>query len=83
MDKRPNIKKWVYEFETLSPKANGNIPYQRVAIHITRISDQENQVSFSHEFKTYIPFKFIKLLSSEKVYLLDSVKDYLENFSCF
>lgn len=83
IDKRPNIKSWVYEFSTLDSEKDKKVPTQQVSIRITRVSDQECQVSFIHDFKTYIPFKYLKSLSSEKAYILDSVKDYLENFSCF
>lgn len=83
IEKKANLKRWVYEYETLMEAEEGQIPTQTVSIHITRVNDDECHVSFYHDFKTYIPFKYIKLLSSEKVYILDSVKDYLENFGCF
>lgn len=80
IQKRPNSKRWVYAFESVE----GNeefVPIQSAAIHITRVSNEECQLCYFHDFKSYVPFKFIKGLSNDKIYVLDSIKDYLENFN--
>lgn len=78
-DKRPNWNKWIYAFEAFYgvPK----IPFQRVFVTLTKINKDECHLSIFHEFKEPTSPEVIKTLSNQKKYIINSIKDFLENYN--
>lgn len=76
---KPKSNKWVFAFEASDgfPK----IPYQKVVVSLTKINNEDCQLSVFHEFKEPTKHELIMRLGKEKRYMMNSLKDYLENFS--
>ena len=75
----PKSNKWVLAFEASDgfPK----IPFQKVVISLTKINNEDCQLSIFHEFKEPAKHELIMKLGKEKRYMMNSLKDYLENFN--
>lgn len=78
-DRRPNWNKWIFCY-SVSPGVP-KIPKQIVYISLSKISENECQVSFFHDFKEFGSNDYIKALTNQKKYVIKSIKDYLENYN--
>lgn len=78
LEKKKNLNKWKLTFEAFDgiPK----IPYQKVSIILTKVNYNDCQLVINHEFKEPVEQKIIYDLCKEKRYLLNCLKDYLENY---
>ena len=77
-DKRMNWDKWVVLFRVI--ESNPVIPKHETLITVNKINKDECHVSWFHDFKEPATYDFLKLLSSQKKYILQMIQDYLENY---
>lgn len=78
-DKRKSWNKWIFCYTIVSGEPK--VPRQLIFITLSKINSNECQLSFFNEFKEPAKSEFIKGLSNQKKYIIQSIKDYLENYN--
>lgn len=78
-DKRKSWNKWIFCYTISSGEPK--VPRQLIFITLSKINSNECQLSFFNEFKEPARSEFIKGLSNQKKYIIQSIKDYLENYN--
>ena len=76
-DRRERSNKWCFAFETI--QCEKLIPSQIVVIRLIKVNTTDCQLSIYHEFKEVVSNDLFYKLSYEKKYLLNELKDFLEN----
>jgi hypothetical protein len=77
-DTRNNWDKWVVLFRVV--ESHPVIPKHETLITVNKINKDECHVSWFHDFKEPAAYDFLKVLSSQKKYILQMLQDYLENY---
>ena len=78
-DKRKNWNKWLVCY--LMTSDCSEYPKQQICVTITKVNDNECQLSWVNDFKEPATSDFVKSISTQKKYIIQSVKDYLENYN--
>lgn len=78
-DKRKNWNKWLICY--LATTDSKKYPKQQICVTLTKVNDNECQLSWINDFKEPTTSDFVKSISIQKKYIIQSVKDYLENYN--
>jgi hypothetical protein len=79
-EKKDNWNKWFIIFHLFS--GNPKIPEQELIIELTKINNNDCQlILFTKYFEPEIN-ENIQKISQNKKYIINSIKDYLENYKC-
>ena len=78
-DKRKNWNKWLICY--LATSDSKEYPKQQICVTLTKVNDNECQLSWINDFKEPATSDFVKSISIQKKYIIQSVKDYLENYN--
>lgn len=76
----PKRNKWIYAFSVIDGEPK--VPKQDVIVTLLRINFEECQISILHDFKEKVTQRIVENLSKDKKYVLNSLKDYVENYEC-
>ena len=80
-EKKDNWNKWFIIFHLFS--GNPKIPEQELIIELTKINNKDCQlILFTKYFEPEIN-ENIQKISQNKKYIINSIKDYLENYKCY
>ena len=79
-DNPPKLNQWTFNYSVL-----GGGPFkvvkQSILVKLTKINKQETQVSIFTKILEAIDMEIFKNLATKKKYVIESLKDYFENFS--
>ena len=79
-EKRDNWNKWFIIFNIFS--GNPKIPEQELVIELTKINNNDCQLVLFTKFLEPEINENIQKISQNKKYIINSIKDYLENYKC-
>jgi hypothetical protein len=77
INKNEKWNKWVYILQLLK---NQHIPSQKLIVELTKINQKDCQLSILNKFDEYADNDYIQQISKKKKYIINSIKDYLENY---
>ena len=77
INKNEKWNKWVYILQLLK---NEHIPSQKLIVELTKINQKDCQLSILNKFDEYADNDYIQQISEKKKYIINSIKDYLENY---
>ena len=77
INKNEKWNKWVYILQLLK---NQHIPSQKLIVELTKINQKDCQLSILNKFDEYADNDYIQQISEKKKYIINSIKDYLENY---
>ena len=78
-DQRKNWNKWIFCYQIYSGSIK--IPTQIICMALSKVNANECQIAVFTDFKEPATSDYIKSLSIQKKYVIQSIKDYLENYN--
>ena len=78
INKNEKWNKWIYGLNI--SKNNSKIPSQKIIVELTKINQKDCQLIILNKFNEYTDNDYIQKISKEKKYIINSIKDYLENY---
>lgn len=78
IEKKKNCKKWLLKIDFYDEDKNK--PSKEVTVNLIKINKDECYLSIFHEYKKPSTVKEIQELSKKKKYVLENLKDFLENY---
>ncbi len=78
LDKKEKWNKWIYILQILGGEPK--VPLQKVLLELTKINQTDCQIILLNKFDEIVDNDYIQKISEQKKYIINSIKDYLENY---
>ena len=77
INKNEKWNKWLYVLQILK---NEHFPSQKLIIELTKINQKDCQLIILNKLEEYADNDYIQKISEKKKYIINSIRDYLENY---